>query len=626
MCGIVGFTTYGIPDISGQMDTMLDRIKHRGPDECNSVIIENLAFGHVRLSIIDIKHGQQPMFSADGRYCIVFNGEVYNYLELRQHLVAKNVPLKTYSDTEVLLYMYAEYGEKCLNYLNGMFAFAIYDKAEKTLLLARDHFGIKPLYYYHDKNNFVFASEIKALLSFDSIKAIPNKESLFDYATFQLGLGEETMFKNIYKVAPASFLVFRNNKIEKIEKYWGIQYNIDDTISEDKYASELLVLLENSLSIQTRSDVPIGAYLSGGLDSSIVATLANKNHFKSLSTFTGGYEEGELFDETPYAKLLSDQIGSEHHVIFPTYKDFEENFQKLVYHMDEPCAGPGMFSQFMVSKLASEKVKVVLGGQGGDEIFGGYIRYTIAYLEQSLKGAIMSTNEEGKHVVTLSSIIRNLPLLKQYLPMLKKQFSTGLFDDMDKCYFRLIDRSPNLSSLYHNDFLNERNDVSIFNRYSDVFHSTDSVSFFNKMTHFDTKTLLPALLHVEDRVSMAVSIESRVPLLDKRIVELVAKMPPSIKFAGGKPKHILLEAVKNILPKEILERKDKMGFPTPINNWLAGPLKDFALDILTSQNAKNRGIIDSKKIEKNLGENSAFNRDIWGVLNMEMWHRTFIDA
>jgi len=306
-------------------------------------------------------------------------------------------------------------------------------------------------------------------------------------------------------------------------------------------------------------------------------------------------------------------------------KIYGKELKKIIYHMDYPEAGPGVFSQYMVSKLAKTKVKVVLSGQGGDEIFGGYIRYVVAYLEQTLKGAIFEMQEEGKHVVTLQSIIPNLPQLKQYIPMLKEQFKEGLFDPMDERYYRIINRSHKLNEIYNKDFLKCRNEQQLLEKFKQVFNHPETKSYFNKMTYFDLKTFLPALLHVEDRMSMAVSLESRVPLLDRRIVELAATIPPSMKFAGGKTKAMLIKAVKNILPKEIVERKDKMGFPTPINEWMANDLKEFVLDILTSQRAKDRGLLNTSAIEKQINESGKFSRDLWGALNLEMWFRIYID-
>lgn len=624
MCGIVGFISQR-NDKEHIIQKQLETLYHRGPDAQSKYIDNNIAFGHTRLAIIDIDNAVQPMTSTDNRYIIIFNGEIYNYLELRQHLVSKGIKFKTHSDTEVLLNMYIVYGKECVSKLNGMFAFAVYDKVKDSMFLARDHFGIKPLYYTYQNNDFIFASEIKAILEYPDVKAEVDQKSLNEYMTFQVMLKKHTLFKNIHSLEPATYLYLESGKIKEKKKYWEFDYNIDETLSEEEYTTELLHLLENSLNIQTRSDVPIGAYLSGGIDSSLVSTLASKNYFGDFYTFCGGFKDSKDFDETHYAQIVQKSINSIHHEIFPTSKDFTDNFEKIMYHMDYPEAGPGVFSQYMVSKLVSQHVKVVLGGQGGDEIFGGYTRYAVAYLEQALKGAIFETSEEGKHLVTLQSIIPNMAQLKNYIPLLKEQFKEGLFDPMDERYYRMMNRSHNLHKIYNQEFLSTFEEEQLLDKFKQVFNHPDTKSYFNKMTHFDLKTLLPALLHVEDRMSMAVSIESRVPILDYRIVELASKMPPAMKFSGGKTKAMLIKSVKNILPKEIINRKDKMGFPTPINNWLAGDLKEYALDILTSQKAKQRGYLNITNIEKQINQSGQFSRDLWGALNLEMWHRKFID-
>ncbi|MDX4048449.1 asparagine synthase (glutamine-hydrolyzing) [Aliarcobacter skirrowii] len=624
MCGIVGFISQR-NDKEHIIQKQLETLYHRGPDAQSKYIDNNIAFGHTRLAIIDIDNAVQPMTSTDNRYIIIFNGEIYNYLELRQHLVSKGMKFKTHSDTEVLLNMYIVYGKECVSKLNGMFAFAVYDKVKDSMFLARDHFGIKPLYYTYQNNDFIFASEVKAILEYPDIKAEVDQKSLNEYMTFQVMLKKHTLFKNIHSLEPATYLYLESGKIKEKKKYWEFDYNIDETLSEEEYTTELLHLLENSLNIQTRSDVPIGAYLSGGIDSSLVSTLASKNYFGDFHTFCGGFKDSKDFDETHYAQIVQKSINSIHHEIFPTSKDFTDNFEKIMYHMDYPEAGPGVFSQYMVSKLVSQHVKVVLGGQGGDEIFGGYTRYAVAYLEQALKGAIFETSEEGKHLVTLQSIIPNMAQLKNYIPLLKEQFKEGLFDPMDERYYRMMNRSHNLHKIYNQEFLSTFEEEQLLDKFKQVFNHPDTKSYFNKMTHFDLKTLLPALLHVEDRMSMAVSIESRVPILDYRIVELASKMPPAMKFSGGKTKAMLIKSVKNILPKEIINRKDKMGFPTPINNWLAGDLKEYALDILTSQKAKQRGYLNITNIEKQINQSGQFSRDLWGALNLEMWHRKFID-
>ena len=625
MCGIAGFYSEERIDQRGVINSMLDTIAHRGPDARNTKLFDQLALGHVRLSIIDLKNGAQPMSSADDNITLIFNGEIYNYIELRKDLESKGHVFNTSSDTEVLLKMYQEHGKNMLKMLNGMFAFAIYNKQNKELFLARDQFGIKPLYYSTQGNSFVFGSEIKALLKHPHVDAKVNQNSLYEYLTFQMVLNEETLFDDISKVEPASYMILREGKIIEKEKYWTIDYTIDTSKSEKEYEEELFELIQDSVSIQTRSDVPFGSHLSGGLDSSIVSTLTSQHKEGVFKTFTGGFKDDKIYDETNYAKIVSNEIGSKHYEIFPSSDDFLNTFENLIYHMDEPAAGPGIFPQYMVSKLASEQVKVVLGGQGGDEIFGGYARYAVAYLEQCLKGSIFETQEEEQHVVTLPSIIPHMALLKQYTPMIKNQFKDGMFEPMDQRYFRLVDKSPSLNTIYNQEFLQKRKEEQLFSKFSGIFNQPNTTSYFNKMTYYDMKTLLPSLLHVEDRVSMAVSLESRVPLLDIRIVELASKMPPTLKFAGGKTKYMLLKAVQNSLPKEIVERKDKMGFPTPFNEWMAGPLREYGLDILTGKTAKERGLFNTEMIEKQFQPGNKFGRSLWGALNIETWFRQFID-
>ncbi len=628
MCGIAGivFKTTDHPNwTTSVVNDMLDTMHYRGPDGRQIFIKEELAIGHLRLSIIDIKNGSQPMFSEDRKHVIIFNGEIYNFLELRQILVRKGYQFKTNSDTEVLLNMYLEFGKDMLGFLNGMFAFFIYNLEEKKGFAARDHFGIKPFYFIQKNDFFAFSSEIKALFKIPGISKSVNSEQVHEYLKFQFSLSNQTLFEGIEKLMPAHFICIENGQIVQNKKYWTMDYTIDDTKNEDEYSDELLVALNNSISVQMRSDVPIGVYLSGGIDSSLVAILASKQTPDSIHCFTGAFHESLKYDESVFAKIVTNQIKGEQKIIYPTHKDFEDNFERLIYLMDEPAAGPGLFSQFMVSKLASCDVKVVLGGQGGDEMFGGYMRYNIAYLEECIKGAIFESSEEGNHIVTLENIIESLPSLKGYIPMLKQQFSRGLFEPMDRRYFNLIDRSQSAEKYYNSDFLATINSDAIFANFQSIFNNSGSNSLFNKMTSFDLQTFLPSLLHVEDRVSMANGIESRVPLLDKNIAELAAKMPPTMKFKGGKNKHIFVKAIHNLLPKEILNRKEKMGFPTPVNEWISGPSKSFALDILTSKKARERGVLNIPLIEKQISLEGNFTRDTWGALCLETWFQQHID-
>jgi asparagine synthase (glutamine-hydrolysing) len=604
---------------------MADVINHRGPDDEGYFIDGPVALCHKRLSIIDLVSGHQPM-TVDG-LTIVFNGEIYNYIELREELIRRGHTFETTSDTEVILRLYMEHGAECLPYLNGMFAFLIYDRRQRILFAARDHFGIKPLYFHATDRRIIFASEIKALLQHPNVSAEPDYDAMRDYLTFQFVPNEKTLFRGIFKLLPGHFKVIDLADLKSRSAcYWEPHFAVDLDHTEKYFLEELRRLLEDSARIQMRSDVPVGTYLSGGLDSSIVSVLASRIAPGTLKTFTGAFNEGPEFDETGYAKEVAAACNAQSFVIRPTEADFEELLPRLVWHMDEPAAGPGLFPQYMVSRLARSEVKVCLGGQGGDEVFGGYARYVIAYLEQALKGAIYETTDEGEHIVSLESILPNLPHLKQYAPMLRGFWGDGLFETMEERYFRLIDRSGGAEETFSDDFNNAFDREAVFSRFKSVFNHPDTKSYYNKMTHFDMVSSLPALLHVEDRVSMAHSLESRVPLLDYRIVDLVTSMPPCLKFKGAEMKYALKRVVGDLVPPRILARKDKMGFPVPMHLWARGRAREFFQSVLLSNASRSRGLYNTDAVEKLLDNEAAFGRRLWGLLNLELWHCQFIDT
>ena len=625
MCGIVGLINkVGLKADYNLLKSMANTIHHRGPDEDGVMIDGPVGFFHKRLSIIDIASGQQPM--AFNGCTIVFNGEIYNYIELREELKMKGHSFETASDTEVILHMYAEYGKNFVNLLNGMFAFIIYDRNENEVFVARDHFGIKPLYWYHDEELIAFGSEIKALLAHPSIVAESDPDNLYEYLTFQFIMGSGTMFKNIHKILPGHFLrINLKNWDIKEEKYWEPNFNIDQYHTEEYFIVELDKILKKTIYQQLRSDVPIGTYLSGGIDSSFVTIMASKLLDTQIKSFSGAFKEGPEFNELQYAHFAANRANAELFEVFPTEQEFIDLLPKLIYHLDEPVAGPGLFPQYVVSKMASQHVKVILGGQGGDEIFGGYTRYLVAYLEQALKGSIYQTNEEEEHIVSLESIIPNLPSLKQYIPMMKSFLKEGSFDEMDRRYFHLIDRMGSTTPFFHPGFINDCKHEAIFNKFSGYFNNPDTKSYFNKMTHFDMLGSLPGLLQVEDRVSMSVSIESRVPLLDRRIVDLISRMPAGMKFKGGEMKYLLKKTIKDIMPQEIMNRKDKMGFPVPLHIWSKNKAKGFIMDTLLSQKSRERNMINTDYVEKLILAEQPFSRGLWGLLSLELWHNQFID-
>lgn len=632
MCGIVGLRSPELSrsELSHRATRMMNSLEHRGPDDegVDFDTDSHLVLGHKRLSIIDPEHGKQPMASHDGRLTVIFNGAIYNYLELRRELLAKGHPIHSYSDTEVLLYAYHQWGPTCVDRFLGMFAFAIWDRQEHTLFCARDRVGIKPFYFYFDGEKLIFASEIKAILAEGSIRPESDPQGLQDYLTFQFCLGDKTLFKGIRRLEPGHTLTLRLHGSRpqlEIKQYWDVSYEIDDSHSESWFIDHLGGLIEDATRIHLRSDVAVGAHLSGGLDSSTVVCLAaDLLKGEKLKTFTGAFSEGPQFDETRYAKIVAEAANTDYHEIYIQGAELPEVLPKLIYYMDEPVAGPGVIPQYFVSKLAAQHVKVVLGGQGGDELFVGYARYLVAYLEQCLSGAIFQTANRNRYAVSLESIVPNLPLLSTYRPMLQSLWSDGLFESADRRYFKLMDRSGGTARLFSEGFRDSS--YSPFESFQRIFNHEGVSSLINRMTYFDLKGSLPALLHVEDRTSMAASIESRVPLLDHRIVEFMARIPPNIKFAGGRMKHIFKESVRNTVPKQIFERTDKMGFPTPLAHWARGVAKGFVRETLLSDRARRRGIYDVAKIEHALETETEFGRVVWGLLCLELWHRIHIDG
>ncbi len=629
MCGIAGIVHRdpAVPVEAHRIEAMMGAIAHRGPDDSGTRMDGPVGLGFQRLSIIDLEGGHQPMSNEDGTVWIVFNGEIYNHVELRRQLEHEH-SFKTRTDTECILHLYEDLGEGCLERLNGMFSFVIWDSRRRRIFAARDRVGIKPFYWHLDGERLLFASEPKALFASGLVTPETDPVSLQHYLTFQYCLGDRTLFKGIQRLEPGKYLLWRPHEDPHptIARYWDVTYEVDTHHTEHYFVDELRSLLRDSIRLQLRSDVPVGAHLSGGVDSSTVVSLAAARYSSEFHTFTGGFREGPQYDETAYARDVAEHSGTVHHEVWPTWQEFADVLPRLIYMMDEPAAGPGLFPQYAVSKLARDNVKVVLGGQGGDEIFGGYARYLIAYLEQCLKGAIYGTQDQGRYVVTWDNIAPNLPLLRQYQPLMQKFWGEGLFDEMDARYFRLISRLDAADEVIAEGVCGPSCRERMFEEFREIFNAAGTRSYFNKMTNFDMKTLLPALLQVEDRTSMSVSLESRVPLLDHRIIELVTRMSPEIRFKGGDTKRVFRDAVEPLLPASVYNRQDKMGFPVPIGDWFRGPLRDFLGDILLSDRARQRGLYRMDGVERLIMKERRFGRQIWGLLCLELWHRAFIDG
>jgi asparagine synthase (glutamine-hydrolysing) len=595
---------------------------HRGPDGSGIWVNDNknVGFAHNRLSIIELsEEGKQPMKDELGNW-VCFNGEIYNYKDIRKELGFKFI---TNSDTEVILRAYQKWGRDCVTHFRGMFAFAIWDNQKQSLFCARDRLGIKPFYYTVVNHVFLFASEIKALLPFlENIET--DQQGFQDYLTFQFCLEGKTLFKNVKELEPAHYININQGKLE-IEKYWDVNYSYEQQNSDAYFVDKLEDLISNSIKYHTVSDVPLGGYVSGGVDSSAIAAMVSKIlGGENFIGFTGKFSLGKEYDESRYAEDVAKTNGFFLHQIDIASKDFLDNIEKVIYHLDTPVAGPGSFCQYMVSGLAAKYRKVVLGGQGGDEVFGGYTRYLIAYFEQCIKCAVDDETSNPNDGITFDSIIPNLRSLKNYKPMLREFWKDGVFEPSDRRYFRLINRAPNIMGCIREDSLT---DYSPYEAYLSIYNAENvkNVSYFDKMTHFDLKTLLPSLLQVEDRMSMAHGLESRVPFLDHKLVEFAATIPTNIKLKNGDLKHILKVALNNNLPQSIQNRSDKMGFPMPFNYWINHDAKDYVHDIFSSSNARNREFIDNQSVLQKIETENQFGRNIWGMLCLELWQREFHD-
>ncbi len=623
MCGIgaiLDLQDRPLESLESHLRLLNRLLAHRGPDGEGTWRHErgHVGLAHRRLKIIDLETGDQPMTDGAGNW-ITYNGEIYNYLELRRELGESE--FRTTSDTEVVLRAYRRWGPACVNRLRGMFAFVIWDAQEGRLFAARDPFGIKPFYYTTVDGAFVCASEAKALLPF--LPAIETDlDGLKDYLAFQFCLDGKTLFRGIRELLPGRTLV-AGKGATRVERYWQVQFEPDFDHTQRWFTSRVRDLVEDSVRFHLRADVPVGTYLSGGVDSSIAASLAAREIGPDFQAFSGRFAEGERYDESRYARQLASELGFRLHEVVIGADDFVDSIADVIYHLDYPVAGPGSFAQFVVSRLASEHMKVVLGGQGGDEIFGGYARYLLAYFEQCIKAAIDGTMHAGDFVVTYESIIPQLGTLREYKPLMQQFWREGLFEDLDARYFRLIDRAPDLGDAIDWSMLG---DYSPFDTFISIFRAENvgKQAYFDLMTHFDFKTLLPALLHVEDRVSMAYGLESRVPLVDVEVVEFAATLPADVKFRDGHLKHALKEAMRDFVPASILDRRDKMGFPVPLGEWTKGELRDFVLDTFAAgrDRAYLSPLFDAESL---LERESSFSRNLWGLFSLELWQQQFHD-
>lgn len=621
MCGIAGIVDSARAPTEGEIAAMLECIPYRGPDGSGQWLGtgQGVALGHRRLSILDLSAaGAQPMTIGQGRYWLTYNGEIYNFVEIRDELLALGHQFRSESDSEVLIAAYQQWGPACLEKFMGMYAFAIWDTREQELFAARDRLGIKPFYYLADGQRLLFASEIKSILAVSGSRGVDR--SLIDaYMRFGYVPGEESPHAGVKRLMPGHFLRWRGGRFE-IRSYWDLDFGQPVPQSLDQAAGSVERLLRESIALHLRSDVPLGVFLSGGLDSSAVVALLSENVSRGLKTFSVAYEFGPDYDETPYAREVARKFGTDHHEIRIGPREFCDWIPSFIRHMDEPVTEAAAISLYYVSKLAREQVTVCLSGEGSDELFAGYDLYVYNLAMERARRLLPGWALSG--AAKLARRVQRLDKLRRYLELTAKpleQRYQGISSYTEQA--RVAPYEPGFAEVA------ARGNTNLAGFLESLFTRSAGWDTLSRMLYFDTRTwLVDDLLIKADRMSMATSIELRVPFLDHRLVEHAARLPSDTKIAGTNTKRVLKHALRDRLPRSILERR-KLGFPTPLEIMFRGPLYDYAHQLLTSPRAVQRGYFQRAAIEKLLGDHRAGrisrHREIWQLVVLEEWHRQF---
>ena len=627
MCGIAGFVTVApAQQPASVLERMTSAIAHRGPDDSGFYLDTQAALGHRRLSIIDVAAGHQPMSNEDGTVRIVYNGEIFNHASLRPELERAGHRYTTRCDTETILHAYEQYGDQCVTRFRGMFAFALWDANRRTLFCARDRLGIKPLYYYWDGRLFAFASEIKAVLEHPAISASFTEALLPEYLAFGYTSGEETLFSGIRKLMPGHVLLLRTGEARPeldIRRYWDVPAPAPQERRDDEaWIRECRERLEETVRMRLMSDVPLGMFLSGGVDSSAIAALIKRMTSGPVETFSVGYREAP-FSELSYARKVAEAIGTDHHEIVVGMADFFNALPKLIWHEDEPITWPSSVSLYFVSKLASERVKVVLTGEGSDELFGGYARYRTNLIQERWAGVygILPAKFRAwvRDRVAVTGLLSAAPRRKlQHTFVGRDAGVESLYLDNFYSAFSAEDRRRMFGSLAG---------ASPYAGFLRYWNSDRDSSPLERMLYADQKTYLVELLMKQDQMSMACSIESRVPFLDHPFVEFASRVPQSLKIRGGETKYILKRAVEDLLPRDITYRK-KMGFPTPLRQWLREPAASGLLARLQARDGLLAPYLNHAELEQLLARQQAGAEDctdrLWRLLNLQVWGDLFI--
>ena len=645
MCGIAGLISL---DPERRIAAMLETIEHRGRDDegvwTSGAIDEagrRACLGHRRLAIIDTSSaGHQPMRSADGRYVLTFGGEIYNYRELRAELKSKGCTFRTETDTEVLLTAFAEWGKDCLPRLNGMFHFAVWDNQERSLTLARDHVGIKPLYYFYEPANsakpgsLIFSSEVKAILASGLVARALDPEALNQFLTFLWAPDPNTLFAGIKTLPPAHTLTFQDDEI-KLNQWWDVSFDeIEEGRSEAWWQEQTLETLDEVVRMEMVADVPLGSFLSGGIDSSgIVAMMKRHSNGRRVSTYTVGIEAEDLRydiipDDVEWARRVNQHLDTDYHEIMlqPTVAEL---LPKLVYHLDEPAIDMAIPS-YLVSRAARETLRVMLSGMGGDEVFAGYPRQ----LAMKIAGAFDPVPGMLRRPL-MRSIERSLPggLPGKLTAPLRnaKKFARSAGLDFEERYlgYGTYFTDDAKQRLYSDELRQATSGMDAYAAHRRYFARLGNVAPLNRLLYVDLKTFLPCLnLITTDKTSMAANLEVRVPFLNRRMIEFAARMPAELKLRGFKRKYILKRALEKVLPAEVVWRK-KAGFGAPIRSWLRGALRPLVDDLLSAEVIKARGLFRPEEVQRlialNLSGREDLNLQVFQLLNLELWQRQFMD-
>ncbi len=621
ICGVVNLEAGFVPTVA-TIERMVGCMEHRGPDDAGYHIGPHVGLGHRRLSIIDLGGGHQPMYSDDGKKTIVFNGEIYNYRSIRENLESRGIRFHSNSDTEVLIKCYEEYGVDCLDHLRGMFAFAIWDSDRQMLFVARDRLGKKPLYYHISKLGLVFASEIKGILAHNELNCQPDMGAIDSFLSLGYTLSPRTAIREIWKLPAAHFMVFDSSGLH-IQAYWHLHLSDEHPKIDAPEAVEVLKkTLDEAVSLRLISDVPLGAYLSGGLDSSVIVGIMSRHSEQPVKTFTIGYENAPEHSELKYAAIVAKHFMTDHREIILQPKNFFDLITKMVWHLEEPIGDQACIPLYLISQQAKKDVTVMLSGEGADELFAGYNVYIIMRLVE-MYGRVPPVVRNR----LLNPIVRGIldkRRAEKYIEWSEKSLRSRYLGDMS-------DLSTDLKrDLYTRDFMSCANGwyLQEIERIYETVKGSDTLA---QMLFLDTKTwLVEDLLLKADKMTMAASIELRTPFLDHHLVEFSRRLPSTLKVNNGfRKKFILKQAYKDMLPKEIIHRRKK-GFPVPLSLWFKDNLNDLIADVLLSEKAKSRGYFNSHFVEHMLKQQTSgcidYSKTLWNLVVLEFWHRSFIDS